>query len=186
MPRYNFSALSSQDFEELTRDLLQAEWNTSLEAFKTGRDSGIDLRYSRANSGSTIIQCKHYSASGFGKLLSNLRDQELPKIKRLAPSRYVVVTSVGLTPANKDEIRDILRPFVRDASDVLGANDLEGLLSRHPNVERANFKLWLTSTSAASRMCLYLRLCPDGDAPWGGAGLVPPRERARPSVRIRR
>ena len=66
---------------------------------------------------------------------------------------------VGLTPANKDEILDILRPFVRDASDVLGANDLEGLLSRHPNVERANFKLWLTSTSALERVLHNAELC---------------------------
>ena len=45
MPRYDFRSLSSQDFEELVRDLLQAEWKVALEAFKAGRDAGIDLRY---------------------------------------------------------------------------------------------------------------------------------------------
>jgi hypothetical protein len=44
MPKYDFTSLSSQDFEELTRDLLQEEWKVWLEAFKTGRDGGIDLR----------------------------------------------------------------------------------------------------------------------------------------------
>jgi hypothetical protein len=44
MPRYDLKQLSSRDFEELARDLLQAEWNVSLEAFKAGRDKGIDLR----------------------------------------------------------------------------------------------------------------------------------------------
>lgn len=51
MSRYDYRSLSSQDSEELTRDLLQAEWNIALEAFKTGRDSGIDLRYAPADGG---------------------------------------------------------------------------------------------------------------------------------------
>jgi len=58
MARYDFKSLSSQDFEELVRDLLQAEWNVTLEAFKSGRDKGIDLRYSPGDGGKTIIQCK--------------------------------------------------------------------------------------------------------------------------------
>src|SRR5271165_2146290 len=147
MSRYDFSTLSSQDFEELSRDLLQAEWNVALEAFKAGRDSGIDLRYTPTDGGKTIIQCKHYVGSGFNKLLKHLRECERPKIEVLRPSRYVVVTSVGLTPGNKDEIACALHPFVVNVSDIIGAEDLEGLLSRHPAVERANFKLWLTSTS---------------------------------------
>lgn len=52
MPRYDFRSLSSQDFEEPVRDLLQAAWNVALEAFKTGRDNGIDLRYAPADGGS--------------------------------------------------------------------------------------------------------------------------------------
>lgn len=64
----------------------------------------------------------------------------------------MVVTSVGLTPANKEEIARALHPFVLADSDILGAEDLEGLLSRHPSVERANFKLWLTSTAVLERV----------------------------------
>jgi len=56
MSRYDFTALSSQDFEELSRDLLQADWNVRLEAFKSGRDKGIDFRHIRAGHGTTIIQ----------------------------------------------------------------------------------------------------------------------------------
>src|SRR6266508_1211911 len=93
MPRYDFKSLSSQDFEELIRDLLQAEWNVSLEAFRTGRDGGIDLRYAPADGGTTVIQCKHYAASGFSKLLAHLHNSERPKIARLGPSRYIVATS---------------------------------------------------------------------------------------------
>jgi hypothetical protein len=159
MARYDFKSLSSQEFEELIRDLLQAEWKITLEAFRSGRDHGIDLRYAPADGGATIIQCKHYAASGFAKLLAHLRDGELPKIRRLGPARYLVATSVSLTPGNKDEIVTALQPFILGVRDVIGADDVEGLLSRHPDVERANFKLWLTSTSVLDRVLHNATLC---------------------------
>ncbi len=152
MSQYTFRSLSAQDFEELVRDLLQAEWKVAIEAFKIGRDSGIDLRYAPAHDGAIIVQCKHYATSGYNKLLSHLRNVELPKVARLCPARYVVATSVALTPANKDEIVAAMQPFIRSTGDVLAANDLEGLLSRHPSVEKANFKLWLTSTAVLERV----------------------------------
>ena len=159
MARYDFKSLSSQDFEELIRDLLQAEWKIALEAFRGGRDHGIDLRYAPAAGGATIIQCKHYAGSGFAKLLEHLRDGELPKIRRLDPARYVVATSVSLTPRNKDDIVTALQPFMLSVRDVFGADDIEGLLSRHGDVERANFKLWLTSTSVLDRVLHNATLC---------------------------
>lgn len=61
MPIYDFRNLSPQDFEALTRDLLQAEWNVAIEAFKTGRDGGTDLRYATADGGTTIVQCRRLS-----------------------------------------------------------------------------------------------------------------------------
>ncbi len=159
MARYRLESLSSQDFEELVRDLLQAEWKVALESFRSGRDHGIDLRYVATDKGSTIVQCKHYATSGFVKLLAHLRDGELPKIRRLAPTRYVVATSVSLTPGNKNQIVAALQPFVLTVRDVYGADDLEGLLSHHPEVERANFKLWLTSTSVLDRVLHNATVC---------------------------
>ena len=151
MPR-DFTSLSPQDFEELVRDLLQTEWDVAIEAFKTGRDSGIDLRYASTKDGTTIVQCKHYVRSSYSKLFTHLRKVELPKVRCLHPNRYVVVTSLGLTPANKDNIVRAMHPFISGPMDVLGAQDLEGLLKRHPSVERANFKLWLTSTAVLERV----------------------------------
>jgi hypothetical protein len=48
MSDYDFHQLSSHDFEEMSRDLLQAEWGVKLESFKTGPDGGTDLRYAQA------------------------------------------------------------------------------------------------------------------------------------------
>ena len=159
MPRYDLTRLSPQDFEELTRDLLQAEWNVALEAFKSGRDKGIDLRYSPADGGKTIIQCKHFAGSGYTKLLSHLRKTELPKVRTLNPDRYVIVTSVGLSAENKGAIVEVMHPFVLNADDVKGRGDIEGLLSRHSEVERANFKLWLTSTEVMTRVLHNAEQC---------------------------
>jgi len=159
MPNYNYGALSPQDFEEVSRDLLQAEWNVALEAFKEGRDSGIDLRYATFPGNTVIVQCKHYLKSGFAALLRHLRDSELPKIAKVNPNRYVVMTTVGLSPDNKQSILQALTPYVKSPSDVFGANDLDGLLAKHPDVERANFKLWLTSTSVIDRVLHNAEVC---------------------------
>lgn len=159
MARYDFKSLSHQDFEELTRDLLQAEWGVAIEAFKSGRDQGIDLRYSRAGAGNLIIQCKHYASSSFSGLLSHLRNVELPKVQRLSPDRYIVVTSLGLTPADKDKVVAAMSPFVLAPSDVVGADDLNGLLARHSAVQRANFKLWLTNTEVIERILHNAEAC---------------------------
>lgn len=159
MARYDFKSLSHQDFEELTRDLLQAEWGVALEAFKTGRDQGIDLRYSPLDGGATIVQCKHFASSTVSNLKSCLRNSELPKVQQLQPSRYVVVTSLGLSPADKRKVVEIMRPFIISASDVIGAGDLDGLLARHHDIERANFKLWLTSTSVIERILHNAEIC---------------------------
>lgn len=159
MARYDFKSLSPQDFEELTRDLLQAEWGVALEAFKTGRDRGIDLRYSPLDSGATIVQCKHFASSTFSNLQSCLRNSELPKVQKLQPGRYVVVTSLGLSPDDKEKVVEIMRPFIRHVSDVIGAADLDGLLARHSDIERAHFKLWLTSTSVIERVLHHAEIC---------------------------
>jgi len=152
MSRYDYKSLSPLDFEELTRDLLQAEWNVALEAFKSGRDQGIDLRYAPLAGGTTIVQCKHYASSSISNLLSHLRSSDLPKVERLRPQRYVLVTSLPLSPADKDKLIELFRPFILGPADVIGADDLNGLLSRHPDIERANFKLWLTSAMVLDRV----------------------------------
>ncbi len=149
---YDFKQLSPADFEDLTRDLLQKEWGVRLEAFRTGRDGGVDLRYAPLSGDTTIVQCKHFAGSGLNKLLSQLQQSEAAKVARLAPRRYVLATSVPLTPHNKAQIRAALHPYVQADSDVFGADDLNNLLTRHPDVERSNFKLWLSSTAVLQRV----------------------------------
>jgi hypothetical protein len=155
--RYDLKQLSWRDFEDITRDLLQAEWGVALESFKQGPDQGIDLRHVSLDAGTTIVQCKHYS--DFKTLRAHLRDRELAKVRKLQPERYVLVTSTGLSAANKLEIQKMLSPFVQVPKDVLGSGDIDGLLARHPQVLRANLKLWLTSTEVLARVVHNATAC---------------------------
>ncbi len=149
MATYNYSEISDFEFESLCRDLLQAELGLTLELFAPGPDSGIDIRYVGRPNGERrdlVAQCKRWADGSYRDLLRYLTRVELPKIEALGPSRYILMTSVGLSPARKDEIVNALRPWIHSPSDVFGKDDISGLLARHGEVERRHIKLWLTST----------------------------------------
>jgi Restriction endonuclease len=152
MPTYDFTRLSAFDFEELVADLLRAEWKSDLEIFTPGPDAGIDLRAFSDSKKETLVQCKHFPQTTFSKLLAHLKKEELPKVRRLAPQRYVVATSLGLTPANVKTLVGLFKPYLKRQSDVFGRDRLNSLLRRHKAVETANFKLWLTSTAVMQRV----------------------------------
>jgi len=122
-----------------------------LESFASGKDQGVDLRHSKDSSGQLVVQCKHYANSRWSNLLSALRD-EIPKVARLQPKRYIVATSMQLTPRRKDTIAAMFSPYTRGPKDVLGREDLNNLLSQHPEIEGRHFKLWLASVPVLQRV----------------------------------
>lgn len=152
MSAYDFTGLSPSDFELLCQDLLSVNFGVPLQTFTTGRDKGIDLRHAPVSGKEWVVQCKHFARSGFAKLRSHLATKELPKIKKFKPSRYILATSVGLSPGNVDELFSILSPYCRSKHDIIGRDDLNALLRSNPTVERAHFKLWLTSEAVLSRV----------------------------------
>lgn len=148
MPNYDFKSLSPHDFEQLSRDLIQERDGVILESFKTGRDQGIDFRCARAP-GSIVVQCKHYVGTGLSGLLADLK-KEAAKAVALNPQRYMLVTSVGLTPQNKSSIQQLFGSML-STFDILGPDDLNNLLGIHPTVEQRHYKLWLTSRAALDK-----------------------------------
>lgn len=136
--------LSPPDFEDLCRDILRAETGQRFSAFGAGADGGVDGRHSKGTD-STILQCKHYFNSTFSQLKTVLK-KEVPKIDLLKPSRYIFMTSQSLTTARSDELADVLGDRLKRPEDIWGAEDIEAALTRHPDIEKAHLKLWMTST----------------------------------------
>ena len=147
---YDFRTLSPIDFENLARDLLQAELGIRLESFGPGPDQGIDFRFA-AGTGDIIVQAKRYSESGPQALIRAVRREDI-KVGSLAPARYILVTSVSLTPGLKETIKRAMPSAPLALCDIFGREDLNNLLARHPKIERNHFKLWLSSTSVLERI----------------------------------
>lgn len=158
---YDFSSLNDKELERLAQDLLNAKYNLGLQSFKTGKDGGVDLRFAgppgRSGKPEIIVQVKHYLKSGYKVLLRKLKVEELPKVQKLNPRRYIVVTSIALSAKQKDEIRKALSPFVLSSDDVFGRDDLNALL-RDPKcegIEKKWHKLWLSSIESLNVIINY-------------------------------
>jgi len=151
MSDYTFSTLAPNEFEDLSKDLLERSLKVPLQAFTTGRDGGVDLRHASATGQSWIVQCKHYAGSRFADLKRSVL-KEVHKLHRLKPQRYILVTSCGLTPANVDELYNLLSPFCTSKHDILGKSDLNGLLRANGDIEQRHPKLWITSEAVLNRV----------------------------------
>ncbi|WP_165958285.1 restriction endonuclease [Segetibacter sp. 3557_3] len=146
MATYELEKLNDKEFEELSRDLLQKEMGVRFESFRRGKDKGIDLRHSVSEEDNGIIvQAKHYKGSGFNKLLNMLQREELAKVIKLNPSRYILITSVPLNPGEKDKIRAVFSKFIVSSADIYGEDDVNNSISRFPEVLRLHPKVYLAS-----------------------------------------
>jgi len=62
------------------------------------------------------------------------------------------VTSVQLSPKNKDDICSALSPWLRVPGDIYGADEINDLIRRYPEIERRHFKLWISSTAVLEQI----------------------------------
>ncbi|MDN0124208.1 restriction endonuclease [Yersinia aleksiciae] len=142
---YEFSRLNDKEFEELSADFLSEELGVRVERFKQGKDGGIDGRFYQGHQ-KTIIQCKHYEKTGISGLKVALKKEAI-KVKKLNPDRYIITTSVQLSPKDKDEILIIFQPYILSTLDIYGQNDISAILNGNEKIERKHFKLWLSSST---------------------------------------
>ena len=99
----------------------------------------------------TVFQCKHFIRTGFPGLIRELTN-EAAKVQKLNAQRYVLVTSVPLSPDNKDKILSIIGPDRIQLPDIIGQDDLNNLLGLHPEIEQKHYKLWLASQAVLDRV----------------------------------
>jgi hypothetical protein len=146
---YDFSKLNDREFEILVASVIEKKLKNKVEIFKPGRDGGVDGRFWIGDKKEGIIQCKHYIETPYSQLISKLIREEVDKLKKLNPNKYIFVTSKRLSRINKQEIINIFKPYIQTEGDIWGQEDLNTFLSKKENqdiVER-NYKLWITSTS---------------------------------------
>lgn len=55
------------------------------------------------------------------------------------------MTSLPLSAIQKDELKNILSPYVLTSNDIIGQEDLNGFLSEFCEIEKRHFKLWFSS-----------------------------------------
>lgn len=151
---YNLEVLNDKEFEDLCKDLLDIVYGVNFQLFKAGKDGGVDLLFSGIRGNEIVVQVKHYNSSSFAQLKRKLKGSELENIKKMCPepAKYVLATSLKLSPKQTDEIKNILFPFVRSTDDIFGRRSLEAILSNNPHLEDKYFKLWLTSTNVLTRI----------------------------------
>lgn len=134
---YDFLILQHNEFECLSRDLIQKKENVFVESFTIGRDSGIDLRFAKIKNSRSIVQAKRYKS--LATLMSELK-KEVKKISGLSIDRYILCTSIGLTPKNKSEIKALFEPYIISTEDIIGRDDLNNLLGLYPEIEKKYYK----------------------------------------------
>lgn len=149
MQNYDFLVLSPYEMESLCRDLLQKKLGIFIEGFTPGKDSGIDLRFTKSKDGTTIIQVKRYEK--YAQLLSNLK-KEVKTVAKLSFKKYIIATNVGLTPDNKIAIKKVFGAYIDSTEDILGRTDLNNLISQYEEIEKRYYKLWLASTPVMNKI----------------------------------
>ena len=142
----DFSVLSSSEFETLAADLIGRELGLRFEQFGEGPDGGMDGRHVAVADRVTILQAKRYgNISDLNRAMRTERD----KIDRLDPARYILATSVSMTPARKTALMEICGPSLGRPSDIYGQEDLAALLRKYPEIEEAHQPLWAPPSGGA-------------------------------------
>jgi hypothetical protein len=144
---YFLSKLNDREFETLAGDIISKHLNLTVEKFKFGKDGGVDGRFWIGKK-EGILQCKHYWKTGYQGLISKLKKEEVDKVKKLNPHKYLFLTSVPLSRKNKKEIFKLFSPFIKFETDIWGEDDITSFLTNKENqaIVEKNYKLWITST----------------------------------------
>lgn len=153
----DFSALSPSEFEALSADLIGRALGIRFEQFGEGADGGIDGRHAPHADGVTILQAKRYEKTAITALKREMYG-ERAKIDRLGPNRYVLSTSVAMTPQRKRDLMEICGPTLRSSMDIFGREDLEALLRTYPDIEESHPALWTPSSGGALKRILHQTL----------------------------
>lgn len=123
-------------------ELLAAVTGLPFEAGGPGADEGVDI-LAVVDGERHVVQCKHYVHSPY----SRLKRAAKKEAKGLAGAKkpiasYRFVTSKPLSHTQRDELVEILEPWIGPRDRVIGETDLREFLKQNGTVERHHPKLW--------------------------------------------
>ncbi|HBT08564.1 MULTISPECIES: hypothetical protein [Leeuwenhoekiella] len=169
MVDYNFENFDDYEFEILCRELLNEENKIHIKSnhgldyehilsfsnFKRGKDEGVDLYFEDGET-SVVGQVK-LSRGKFSDLFYSLKRKvkginELSKVKKLNPSKYIFMTSVPMSLANKKKLIEYFSPFIISLNDIYGREDLNRLLSKYSRIEKKFVKLYFSNSVTLERL----------------------------------
>lgn len=142
---YDLERLSPDDFEVLAADIIAKIENCKVEIYKKGRDQGIDGKFRSCLNDSCIIQAKHWSKSSLKKIISKIKNEEVHKAKKINADRYIFFTSIGLNSNDKNLILSSFDGCIKNTDDIFGKDEIINYIKNNKDIERNNYKLWLSS-----------------------------------------
>jgi hypothetical protein len=148
-----FDPLSDLDFEELAADLLRADTRLPFRAGVRGRDRGIDV-LAVENRRRHVGQCKHVRT---GNIRGVVREagREAEKLAKRKPTwaSYRFITSMRLSHDRRDQIADVLSPWIASPSTSSGRATSTGSCDSTQKSRRA------TSSSGLAAPARYAGRC---------------------------
>lgn len=169
MTEYNFENFDDYEFELLCRDLLNEVQRIdiksnhgldykhilSFSSFKRGKDEGVDLYFEKENI--KVVGQVKLSRGKFGDLFAAIKKKvngknELTKVKKLNPSKYIFMTSVPLSLANKKTLMEYFNPYILSVDDIFGKEDINAFLSRFSHIEKRYVKLYFSNPLVLERL----------------------------------
>jgi hypothetical protein len=153
MVDYDFSTLNDKEFEDITLELISRDRGKKYQRFKQGRDGGIDGIFFVDENKEEVVQCKHFLKSGTKQLINKLKKEELVKVQKIAPSKYIFITSLPLSNNELNEIFNLFKPFIKSKQDIYYQEKLNNILRDNKDIEERYYKLWLNSITVLNRIC---------------------------------
>lgn len=169
MTEYNFENFDDYEFELLCRDLLNEVQRIdiksnhglnykhilSFSSFKRGKDEGIDLYFEKEDI--KVVGQVKLSRGKFSDLFAAIKkkvngNNELTKVLKLNPSKYIFMTSVPLSLANKKTLIDYFNPYILSVHDIFGKEDINALLARFNHIEKRYVKLYFSNPLVLERL----------------------------------
>ena len=147
-----YHAFSPTEFQNFARDIIQIKEHIILESFAEGRDMGIDGRYVAKDGYTIIFQAKRIKNAG-DSIMKIMRTERTKQDKLLAKGkrvdRYILAIADNITVRKKDEIYQLMSPYIVSTDDILMKEDLNNLLSQkeYREVEDKYYQLWIPSAN---------------------------------------